>query len=376
METKNVVFHIGGNQYNSDFQNQHTFKIWQELSKPFSEYHIFARSQDMLFREFKVDNIHLHLIPSLGSHMTSFLFLSWLLPLYIAKFKPNYLISQCPVMGGLASSFCSKVFKIPLLVELHGTHYFKPSRSGLKGILEHNFYKIFSKITFNQATKIRLLSNHMLEDFLSIYGNKLRDKAIIIPVRVDLNKFRKKKSSTIGSTVKVINVGRLCDNKNQLGLLKAIKDIEYDVEITLVGSGEKRNDIENYARSLPSNISVIFSGQVSHEELNDLLNQSDIYIHYAKSEGTPRAIIEAMATGLPVVVSDAGFMNNLLLDGLNSFIVDINNPSQLINRIEQLITSEVKRTEISKNGLEMVYNNFEWHTVFELYRNHILGMKR
>lgn len=376
MKNKNILFHIGGNQYGSDYKDQHTFKIWQELSKSFDEYHVFARNRNMRFESFKNGNIHLHLIPSFGSRMAGFFFSSWFLPIYILKYKPNFLLTQCPVMGGLVASFSSLVFKIPLFVELHGTHYLKPAREGLLGVVEHKFYKLLSKPTFNQANKIRLLSEYMLNEFVEVYGSQHIRKMVVIPVRVDFNKFLPKDNYKSGSNIKIVNVGRLCDNKNQIGLLKDIKNVKRNVEITFVGSGEKHYDIVSYARDLPPNISVILAGQVSHEELNLLLNNSDIYVHYAKSEGTPRAIIEAMATGLPVILSDAGFMNNLLIHKFNCLIVAEDEKSRVVNYIEELSSSESERVRLGKKGLKTVYENFEWNTVFDLYRDTLLNMKK
>lgn len=376
MKNKNILFHIGGNQYGSDYKDQHTFRIWQELSKSFDEYHVFARSRNMRFESFNNGNIYLHLIPSSGSRMAGFFFSSWVLPIYILKYKPNFLLAQCPVMGGLATSFSSLLFKVPLLVELHGTHYFKPARKGLLGIIEHKAYKLLSKPTFNQANNIRLLSKHMAKEFTDIYGSMYANKAVVIPVRVDFDQFLPKSDYKIDWTIKLINVGRLCDNKNQLGLLQDIRSIKQNIEITFVGSGEKQQEIECYVKGLPPNISVILAGQVSHEELNLLLNNSDIYVHYAKSEGTPRAIIEAMATGLPVIVSDAGFMNNLLIHKFNCLLVVEDEKSRVVDYIEELSSSESERVRLGKQGLKTVYENFEWNTIFDLYRDTLLNMKK
>ena len=362
------------NQYDPLPTEHHTFQIWQELSKDFDEYHVFARSKDMKFSHTKQGKIHLHLIPGFGKRMWVFFFLSWLLPFYISRYKPTHLLAQCPVMGGGATAFCSLIYKIPLMVELHGSQYFMPSREGLSGKIEHFLYKILSKPVFIVAKKIRSLSEDMSVNLLKIYGESLSEKIQIIPVRVDLKIFPAKQNYNINLPVKIVNVGSISNRKNQIQLVEHLKQTSIPLEITFVGQGEKEKELVSLTKELPSHIKVNMAGQVNHAQLCQILQDNDIFIHYALSEGTPRAIIEAMAVGLPVIVTSAGFMKDILQNNKNALILEEPNSKQLISYIEQLISSEYRRLEIAKAGQVIVFNTYEWDAVFTHYRQVLLSI--
>lgn len=372
--TRKCLFHIGGNQYDPLPTKDHTFQIWQELSRDFDEYHVFARSKDMKFSHTQQGKIHLHLIPSFGKRMWVFFFLSWLLPFYIMRYKPTHLLAQCPVMGGGIAALCALIYKIPLFVELHGTHYFMPSRTGLMGKLEHLIYRILAKPVFNIATKIRSLSGDMTNNFVQIYGKKLLPKIVMIPVRVDLNIFPPKENYELHQPLRIVNVGRLSANKNQIQLVKHLQNSKIPIEIILVGSGDQEADLKALISTLPSHIELNLKGQVTHLELCEILKQSDIFIHYALSEGTPRAIIEAMAVGLPVIVTSAGFMKDILKHRYNAVILERPDSAQLLSYIEDLKNSECMRIQISKSGQASVLDTYEWNAVFDRYRQALLNM--
>ena len=104
------------------------------------------------------------------------------------------------------------------------------------------------------------------------------------------------------------------------------------------------------------------------------MKQSDIFIHYALSEGTPRAIIEAMAVGLPVIVTSAGFMKDILKHRYNALILERPDSDQLLSYIEDLKNSECMRVQMSKSGQASVLDTYEWNAVFDRYRQALLNM--
>ena len=314
--SRKVLFHISANQYEITSTRHHTFKIWEELSKGFDEYHVFARNKSMKFARAKFGNIYVHLIPSFGKRGLVFFFLSWLLPFYILKYRPSHLLAQCPVMGGIVGAVCSMVFGISLFVELHGKHYFEQARAGVIGRVEHCFYRLLSVFSFRQAKKIRVLSRDMFDKFISVYGVEYSKKTVIIPVRVDLRNFLPKEHYVKRDKLRIVNIGRLCSNKNQIGLLEDLKSFsDCPLEIILIGDGEDLNRIKLFQMELPEHINIRCCGAITHEEIAKILLDCDIYVHYSISEGTPRAILEAMAVGLPVITSDSGFMKDVFMHG-------------------------------------------------------------
>lgn len=371
---RTCLLHVSGNQYPPLPADHHTRRIWTELAKGFDEYHVLARGEGMSFSHSVDGNIHLHLLPSFGRRMWVFFFLSWLLPYFVVRYKPTHLLAQCPVLGGLAAAVCAFIFRLPLFVELHGAHYFGSSRRGWIGILEHYIYKSLSWITLAAADRIRSLSEDMSEHLCSVYGERLRDRVIVIPTRVDLSVFNKVKVDyKVGEMLRVITVGSFYPRKNHSNLIRDLVLSGIPFRLTLVGSGPLLDEYLQLSEELDLAESIVIAGNVSHQELSILLENHDVYIHYALSEGLPRAILEAMAAGLPVVATRVGFIGGVLEDGFNALVLDPPWSVPLAEAISRIYTSENLRRQLGKAARCMIEARFESNLVFDRYRQEILA---
>lgn len=372
--TRTCLFHISGNQYSPFPAAHHTRRIWNELSKGFDEYHVIARGFGNRYVHSVEGSIHLHLLPAFGKRMWPFFFLSWFLPWFVFRYKPTHLLAQCPVLGGLAAAFCSKVFRIPLFVELHGAHYFAPARPGWKGEVEHVLYRGLSRITFWAATRIRSLSEDMSEHVLQVYGEAIYRKVVVIPNRVDLDIFRFSKSSyATDGCFRVITVGSFFPRKNLYALIEDLCKTGVDFRLTLVGAGPLKEEYLTLADRLHvrDRIEMV---SLDHQSLAALLPQQDVYVHYALSEGVPRAILEAMAAGLPVVATRVGFIKGVLCDEENALVIDKPYADGLVKSLRSLAESEDLRKRLGIAARHTIKERFEWNRVFDQYRSAIKAM--
>jgi glycosyltransferase involved in cell wall biosynthesis len=368
------LFHISGNQYSPFPAKHHTRRIWDELSEGFDEYHVIARGFENKY-VYSIDgSIHLHLLPALGKRMWPFFFLSWFLPFLVIRYKPTHLLAQCPVVGGLAAAFCSILFRIPLFVELHGAHYFAASRPRLKSKFEHLFYRILSNITFRVASRIRSLSEDMSENLLNIYGLAALKKVVVIPNRVDLKVFSHvKESYKVNYPIRIITVGNYLPGKNLLALIKDLSETELDFQLTMAGAGSLKEEYLYLADQLNIRDRITLVS-LDHQSLAILLPQQDIYVHYSLSEGVPRAILEAMAAGLPVIATRVGFIKGVLLDNKNALVIDKPYDEGLNKSIKLLVESESLRARLGISARKAIEDQFEWNRVFDQYRTAIKTM--
>lgn len=371
--TRTCVFHVSGNQFPSLSVDHHTRRIWAELAKGFDEYHVLARAEDMRFNHSVDGNVHLHLIPAFGKRMWVFFFLSWLLPFYVLRYKPTHLLAQCPVVGGLAATACARVFGIPLFVELHGAHYFSVVRKGWLGYCEFNIYRIFTKITFATASTIRSLSDDMSNRLRLTYGQGPFSKTVNIPTRVDLTVFSTLKTTfQVGSTLRLISVGSFIPGKNHISLIKDLHSSNIAFQLTLVGSGPLEQEYRKVASELGIGEHVIIPGVIGHQELSVLLPSQDVYVHYSLSEGLSRAILEAMAVGLPVVATRVGFIEGVLANSENCLLLDAPWQTNLGQALRRLSDSEILRQSLGRSARSTIEERFESNLVFEKYRRAIL----
>ena len=122
---------------------------------------------------------------------------------------------------------------------------------------------------------------------------------------------REKTRKSLGlsdSETMVLSVGRLDRNKNHETAIRAAADCirkhpETAIRLFIAGDGRLRRRLETLARALGMESHVCFLGY--RADIPALMCAADIYIHLSKTEGLPRAVMEAMACGLPVVASDA-----------------------------------------------------------------------
>ncbi len=115
----------------------------------------------------------------------------------------------------------------------------------------------------------------------------------------------------------VLCVSRLIERKGIRYLLEAVADL--DVSLTVVGDGDRSAALRQRAVRLGIDDRVTFAGYVPHEEIHDYYESADVFVLPSKNEGMSNTVLEAMAAGLPVVMTDTGGAAELI-DG-NGIVV-------------------------------------------------------
>lgn len=374
MNTRSA-FHVSANRYPPLPAEHHTRRIWMELAQGFDEYHVLARGSRWGYSHTQEGKLHLHLVPALVPGSWIFFATSWALPLLVAKWRPSVLVAQCPVLGGLAGAFSSLVFRVPLLVELHGTHYFAPVRSGLIGRAEHVVYRMFSGLAFRAARRIRALSAGMATALQQMYGDHLRTKIVVIPTRVDLRVFKEvKQDYRLAGPVRIVTVGAVSPTKNHLALIRDLHASGLDFQLTVVGTGPLVQACKAEAGRLGISDRVTMAGALTHAELAALLPQQDLYVHYSLAEGLSRAILEAMAAGLPVVTAPVGFIGGVLEHAANSMLLAGSSAAALRDALVTLCASEETRRSLGHAARSTIEQRFDAQRVFSDYRDALTSL--
>ena len=107
----------------------------------------------------------------------------------------------------------------------------------------------------------------------------------------------------------VVSVGSLDANKNHLLLLNACKLLPRSVRVLIVGRGPMRGVLESVSEKCKLDVS--FAGELSHKQVYTELQKSRVYVHTSKSEGLPVAVLEAMFSGLPVILVRSPYVFDL-----------------------------------------------------------------
>lgn len=154
-----------------------------------------------------------------------------------------------------------------------------------------------------------------------------KSKIVIIPNSVDTSLYRfnalSKDNKDNKDKKRILLIGRLVHMKNFQNVLKAVNNIQREIEVVIIGDGPYRPNLEKIAHV--SNVEVSFMSTVANDEIPSEISKSDVIIlPQLYASGMPKVILEAMAVGVPVICSNIPVHTNLINDGVNGLICDDN----------------------------------------------------
>ena len=162
-------------------------------------------------------------------------------------------------------------------------------------------------------------------------------------------------------TLNILYLGWLEEEKGIYDFLYALKDIKKinKYRVSIAGGGSCEEQAKDFvANNNGMNELVDFKGWVSGAELESVLKKSDILILPSWAEGFPNAVIEAMASGLAVIVSSVGNIPDILKNRSEALLVAPKNRILLKNAIKELLENDDLRQSISTTGYNFAAKNF------------------
>jgi glycosyltransferase involved in cell wall biosynthesis len=176
---------------------------------------------------------------------------------------------------------------------------------------------------------------------------------------------------TIKSMASVYGVDTLIRSfsllKNKLSVTQP--DIASNLYLRLVGDGPQADELKKLAANLGVAKEVQFVGRIKHLDVPKELERLDIYAALSRSESFGVAIIEAGAAGRPVVVSDAGGLPEVVIDGETGIIVPKENPQAAADAFEYLILNPEMRVRIANAGQKHVQAKYSWDACINMMIN-------
>lgn len=220
--------------------------------------------------------------------------------------------------------------------------------------------KKVSILLYNRCQEI-LVPYPELENYLCSQGVKTKITVARLGVDIDRftptdNKEEWKRKLGLPTRKKIIGyVGRISREKNIGILLEAFRKLpgQEEVFLLLVGDGPQQ---QKKVCTAMRNCRV--TGFV--EKVPDYLKAMDIFVMPSLTETTSLATLEAMASGLPVIATRIGFMQNYIIKGYNGTFFHRNNPLHLAAKIGQLLKEKKLRARLGRNARKTVAYSFSW----------------
>ena len=158
----------------------------------------------------------------------------------------------------------------------------------------------------------------------------------------------------------ILNIGRLHPQKGQLCLIEAF-NLAYKknnkCRLVIIGSGYLENDLKDKAKKMNLDKEVVFLKD--RKDIPGILRMSDIFVFPSLYEGFGIALVEAMASGLPVIASKIDVLKEIVDDGINGILVENNDHIKLSEAISSLIDNIELRHYLSGNAKEKVVKLFD-----------------
>jgi len=213
----------------------------------------------------------------------------------------------------------------------------------------------------------------------AVLGKCARDKEVlrkyvpssdvrIIPNGVDSKEFSPE-ARPENDPVKILCVARIVPIKGQIELAHAFRrlvDRGTKARLIFAGTGDSEESLRRTVRALGLDDSVDLLGYVPRERLPALYRSADLFALNSYNESMSIATLEALASGLPAVVTDVGGMDQLILPGKNGFVVPVGARTELADALEKLCTSPALRAEFSA-AARLHALQFDWSSTAQGY---------
>jgi glycosyltransferase involved in cell wall biosynthesis len=334
-----------------------TFNIAKHLSKR-HEVHVFTTLDEGLPKESYIEGFYVHRVPWPNIRLLGGLLFLINVTRLLKKIKPDIIHIQ-NIEFGKDIFLLNKILRKTFVIWARG------SDINFLFIDKKNW---LLKLVLKEADAVISLTYDMKKKIMEVYNREI----FVIPNGIDLNIFEGLSKNELrnkfglNKTQKIIlYAGTLRPVKGLTYLIEAVKIInDKNNRLLLVGYGEEREHLENLVKKLKIENIVTFVGEVPNKEVFEYMTASDVLVLPSLSEGFPNVILEAMASGLPIIATKVGGVPEIINNEVNGFLIDPKNPQQICEKILLIFKDEKLREKISQNN-KMEAKKYSWESVID-----------
>ena len=267
----------------------------------------------------------------------------------------DWVHTHTPVASALARLACKGIPDVKVIYTVHGFHFFEGA--SLKNWL---LYYPIEKLLAGDTDVLITMNG---EDFQRAKEKLSTKKVEIVDgVGVDLDRFvvqeseeKKRMRQDFGfdeNAFILMYAAALCDRKHQDVLIETAGELVKDIpnlKLLLLGRGPNEARYRELIQQLHLEDHVELMG--FRYDVDRILQTVDVAVSSSSQEGLPVNIMEAMATGIPLVVSNCRGNRDLVKDGENGFVIQDDSPEMFADKIRRLYSDETLRLRMSQANL-------------------------
>jgi glycosyltransferase involved in cell wall biosynthesis len=258
---------------------------------------------------------------------------------------------------------------VPADVALLATRFGRSARSGPQSwsFTMHGPTEFWDARSFGLAEKVRrahavvCISDFARSQLMALVDERHWDKLRVIHCGLELERYRPS-DAPAGERLRVLSVGRLVPEKGQAVLLHAIDALVrrgLDVELELVGDGPSRARLEALVSELGLSDRVSFAGAVGQDEIGEHYRAATVFCMASFSEGVPVVLMEAMASGRPVLATAIAGVRELVRDRVTGLLVSPGRADELADALATVAADGGLRRRLADAGRAHVAANYD-----------------
>ncbi len=269
----------------------------------------------------------------------------------IKHFKPDILHAHYATSYGLVGALSG--FH-PFIISSWGTDVIKfPNKNFVaKSILKYNF----------KHADLLCATSYTIKNYI---GAVVKKDVEVVPFGININEFCKKEVTSlfqkddfvIGSIKPLESIYNIDVLINSFSELASKHDA---LKLMIVGEGSAEAELKALVKKLGIEEKVVFTGRIPFAEISNYYNMLHVLVNISEYESFGVSVIEAMACGKPVVVTNVGGLQEIVKSDELGIKVEIRNQNQTRDAIEKLISDKKFYDQVSKNARDYVVQNFNW----------------
>ena len=285
----------------------------------------------------------------------------------VKQYNPDVIHVQTPLGVGMGAIAAARKFNVPLVATNHSMSenlidnlkLLAPFAKPIDRILREfgsRFYSYADYVTLPTMSAISMLKP---DSFAKPYA--------AISNGVDLERFQPGPSDPglrerFGLAAKlpvVMYLGRLDAEKHISILVKAAAAAmqKQPFQVVIVGSGNDLDRLEDLAGELGISQHVVFTGRLDEDDKPAILREADIFVMPSPAELQSIATLEAMASGAPIIVGNAGAVYELGEEGKNGYLFAVDDVTDLAGKLTQMLASGKKLQDMSRHSVEIAHRH-------------------
>jgi glycosyltransferase involved in cell wall biosynthesis len=341
-----------------------TCNIARYLTKKGHEVHVITLHNEGLPKDSQMEGFYVHRVASSNIRIFGELILWFEVFKCIKKISPDIIQIQF-INYGMPAYISKKLLHIPYCVWGRGTEVYHPW-------LGKNLISYF---VLKNANEVFALTHHMKRAMHHLCNRDIK----VIPNGISNTRFKiwsgiKHQDRSFKTLICVAILRPLKGLDYLIEALKIICERYTSTQLIIIGDGDDRKKLETLAHNLGLSDNIAFLGKKPNTEIPKFLAESDIFVFPSLSEGFPNVLLEAMASGLPVVATNISGISEIIKDGENGLLVKPKNSQDLAEKILYLFQNDKLIRKMSENNLKTA-KEYNWDIITaqleEIYYQHI-----